>query len=95
MKHIGSNVYVLDLPPDWGISSTFNISDLKPNRSLLDIPHDPFLPPSPRPPNPSVACSFPTLPSSQAMIATIIDRLSPQKLVRFDDIYCDGLGILH
>jgi len=29
IKKVGSNAYVLELPPDYGISSTFNISDLK------------------------------------------------------------------
>ena len=28
MKQVGPNAYVLDLPPDYGISSTFNTEDL-------------------------------------------------------------------
>ena len=44
IKKIGLNAYVLELPPDFGISSTFNIFDLKEYIELALIPSKPFEP---------------------------------------------------
>ena len=44
IKEIGSNAYVLDLPSNLGISSTFNISDLVEYKEPLMIPSKPFEP---------------------------------------------------
>ena len=44
IKKVGSNAYVLELPPELGISSTFNISDLVEYREPAMIPSEPFGP---------------------------------------------------
>ena len=44
IKKIGPNAYVLELPPDLGISSTFNISDLVEYSKPAMIPSEPFGP---------------------------------------------------
>ena len=44
IKKVGSNAYVLELPPELGISSTFNISDLVEYREPAVIPSEPFEP---------------------------------------------------
>ena len=43
IKKINSNTYVVDLPPDFGISCTFDIEDLVPYRGTFDIPSDSFV----------------------------------------------------
>ena len=43
LKKINSNAYVVDLPPDFDISCTFNIEDLVPYRGIFDTPSDPFV----------------------------------------------------
>ena len=42
VKRVGSNAYVLELPPELGISSTFNITDLVEYREPAVIPSEPF-----------------------------------------------------
>ena len=42
LKRVGSNVYVLDLPHDFSISSTFNIENLVAYYKPLPIPNDLF-----------------------------------------------------
>ncbi len=50
LKRIGSNAYVIELPSDYGISSTFNIEDLVAYKGPTTIPDDPFTePPLPLP----------------------------------------------
>ena len=44
IKKIGPNAYVLELPSDFGISSTFNISDLREYIEPSLIPSKPFEP---------------------------------------------------
>jgi len=44
MRRVGPNAYVLELPSDYGISSTFNILDLVECRKLATIPSEPFRP---------------------------------------------------
>ena len=44
IKKIGTNAYVLELSPELGISSTFNISDLVEYREPAMIPSEPFGP---------------------------------------------------
>ena len=47
MKRLGPNAYVLDLPPDMGISATFNVEDLVPFRGPPMCPNSPTSTPSP------------------------------------------------
>ena len=42
LKRIGPNAYVIDLPHDYGISSSFNIEDLVAYKSPITIPDSPF-----------------------------------------------------
>ena len=42
IKKIGPNAYVLELSPDFGISLTFNIPNLKEYIELILIPSEPF-----------------------------------------------------
>ena len=42
MKPIGSNAYVIDLPHDYGISSSFNIEDLVAYKSPTATPDTSF-----------------------------------------------------
>ena len=44
IKKIGPNAYVLELPPEYGISPIFNISDLKEYKGPTLIPSEPFGP---------------------------------------------------
>ena len=44
IKKVGPNAYVLELPLDLGISSTFNISDLREYNEPTLIPSEPFEP---------------------------------------------------
>ena len=49
LKRVGPNAYLLDLPPDYGISSTFNIEDLVAFKGTAVIPDTPFDDPLPDP----------------------------------------------
>ena len=42
LKRMGPNLYVIDLPHDYGISSSFNIEDLVAYKSPIAIPVTPF-----------------------------------------------------
>ena len=44
IRKIGPNAYMLELPPDLGISPTFNISDLIEYKEPMVIPSEPFEP---------------------------------------------------
>uniref|UniRef100_A0A2N9GJN6 Integrase catalytic domain-containing protein n=1 Tax=Fagus sylvatica TaxID=28930 RepID=A0A2N9GJN6_FAGSY len=59
LKRIGSNAYVIELPSDYGISSTFNIEDLVAYKGPATIPDDPFTEPSP---TPTISPDFDTIP---------------------------------
>jgi len=43
LKKINSNTYIIDLPPDFGISSTFNISELVAYKGSLFNPDNPLV----------------------------------------------------
>ena len=42
---INPNAYDIEIPPEWGISSTFNIGDLVAYQGPLEVPTEPGLPP--------------------------------------------------
>ena len=42
-KRINSNAYVVDLPPDFDISYTFNVENLIPYKGTFDTPSNPFM----------------------------------------------------
>ena len=44
-RKINPNAYDVAIPPDWGIPTTFNISDLLPYQGPLEVPSEPGLPP--------------------------------------------------
>ena len=60
LKRIGSNTYVVDLPGNYGISSTFNVSDLVAYRDLAAIPSEPFGPSPPIVSDLTKECPLPT-----------------------------------
>ena len=43
---INPNAYDIDIPPEWGISSTFNIGDLVAYQGPREVPTEPGLPPN-------------------------------------------------
>jgi len=66
LQRVGSNAYVLDLPHDFGISSTFNIEDLVAYHKPLPIPNEPFEIPLNSPPDDPIETFIPfTLTSAQ------------------------------
>ena len=66
LQRVGPNAYVLDLPHDFGISSTFNIEDLIAYHKPLPIPDDPFEIPLNSPSDDPIETSIPfTLTSAQ------------------------------
>jgi len=75
LQRVGPNAYVLDLPYNFGISSTFNIEDLVAYHKPLPIPDDPFEIPfnssSDDPIETSIAF---TLTSAQDNIDVILDE---------------------
>ena len=58
LQRVGPNAYVLDLPHDFGISSTFNIEDLVAYHKPLPIPNDPFELPLNSPPDDRIETSI-------------------------------------
>ena len=58
LKRIGSNAYVIELPSDYGISSTFNIEDLVAYKGPTTILDDPFTDPL----APTISLDFNTIP---------------------------------
>jgi len=76
LQWVGSYAYVLDLPHDFGISSTFNIEDLVAYHKSLPILNDPFEIPLHSPPDDPIETSIPfTLTSAQKdNIDTIMDE---------------------
>ena len=66
LQRVDPNTYVLDLPLDLGIRSTFNIKDLVAYQKPHPIPNDPFEMPPDSPPDDPIETSTPlTLISAQ------------------------------
>ena len=51
LSKIGANAYLLEIPPDWGISPTFNVEDLVQYHGSTSMPSNPFERPSDSKPN--------------------------------------------
>ncbi|PKA64799.1 hypothetical protein AXF42_Ash016830 [Apostasia shenzhenica] len=73
-KKIGSNAYVVDLPQEYGISSTFNISDLVAYKELTVIPSDLFKPSLPIESEPLLECPPAKSTYKQEQIEQIFDE---------------------
>ncbi|GFY90942.1 hypothetical protein Acr_07g0011380 [Actinidia rufa] len=80
LKRIGPNAYVIDLPPESGISSTFNIEDLIAFKGHFDVPTDPFSEPTHEPTidNPTTSditpAPLPNSPAPKEHIDAILDE---------------------
>ena len=42
LSKVGANAYILEIPLDWGISSTFNVEDLVQFQGSISMPSNPF-----------------------------------------------------
>ena len=47
LRRVGPNAYVVDLPPEYGINSTFNVADLVAYKEPTEILSHPFEPSPP------------------------------------------------
>ncbi|XP_026655874.1 uncharacterized protein LOC113461018 [Phoenix dactylifera] len=74
LKKIGSNAFVVDLPPDFGISSTFNISDLVKYKKPITIPSEPFEPNPSFESEPLPECPRPKFSKKHDRIERILDE---------------------
>ena len=73
IRRMGPNAYVLELPPDYGISSTFNISDLVEYREPANIPSEPFGPNPVLESEPTQVCPPAIPPARRDKIERILD----------------------
>ena len=73
IKKVRSNAYVLELPSDLGISSTFNISDLVEYRAPAIIPSEPFELDHSLKSEPTPECPPPNLPVRTERIEHVLD----------------------
>ena len=73
-KRVGSNAYVVELPDDYGISSTFNVSDLVAYRDPAVIPSEPFEPSPPLVSDPILECPLPAPFQHREQIEHILDE---------------------
>ena len=73
IKKIGSNAYVIDLPPSYGISSIFNISDLKEYKEPALIPDELFGPNVSFESDIPVECPPPNIPERKESVERILD----------------------
>jgi len=62
IKKIGPNAYVVDLPPSYGISSTFSVSDMKEYKEPALIPDEPFGPNTSLESEMPIECPPPNIP---------------------------------
>ena len=73
IKKIGPNAYVVDLPPSYGISSTFNVSDLKEYKEPALIPDEPFGPNTSLESEMPIECPPPNIPERKERIERILN----------------------
>ena len=73
IKKIGPNAYVLELPPSYGISSTFNVSDLKEYKEPALIPSELFGPNVSFESETPNECPPPSVPERKERIERILD----------------------
>ena len=73
IKKIGPNAYVLELPPSYGISSTFNVSDLKEYKEPALIPSEFFGPNVSFESETPNECPPPSVPERKERIERILD----------------------
>ena len=73
IKKVGPNAYVLELSPELGISSTFNISDLVEYREPTMIPSEPFEPDNILESEPTLECPPTNWPERRERIERILD----------------------
>jgi hypothetical protein len=93
LKRIGSNAYVIELPSDYGISSTFNIEDLVAYKGPATIPDDPFTEPPLPPPlaltlTPSPQTSHPHI--KNLLMLFWMSRLFSPGMEQFSVSWFDG-----
>ena len=94
LKRVSSNAYVVDIPPDYGISSTFNVSDLVAYREPTVILSDPFKPSPPIKSDTTLECPPAYTPVRREQIKSILDeqvitsknRVRLRYLVRWRDL---------
>ena len=79
LSKVGANAYILEIPSDWGISSTFNIEDLVQFQGSNTMSSNPFVHPSESEPkldspqSPNLPIS-PDLPARHEQIEQILDE---------------------
>ena len=73
IRRVGPNAYVLELPPNYGISSTFNILDLVEYREPANIPSEPFEPDLSFESEPEPECPPPNIPERGERIERVLD----------------------
>ena len=76
IKKIGPNAYVLELSPDYGISLTFNIFDLKEYNKLALIPSEPLGPYPTFESDISPECPLAIPPDRRDRVKRILDDLT-------------------
>ncbi|KAG0491265.1 hypothetical protein HPP92_004663 [Vanilla planifolia] len=83
---ISPNAYTLELPDDYGVSNTFNISDLVAYKEPVEIPSEPFEPESP----PLVSEPLPECP--QPVLRKLVSRLKKLLMIKLLTLGINNIG---